>query len=157
MSRPKTSAFVIEAFVSSNWHAKRQSTSVVKPDVRFQIVKQTRASSNPTTRSTSTTSCTNPTSRSCWVAELATQEGNVVSVLEAVTVPAVVWIYFMFNSVFYIFDNLSLYIFRKRVFSNHRYICEFVYILEKIHQLLSRIKHRRFNSLFSLFFCKYYL
>ena len=102
--------------MSSNWHAKRQSTSVVKPDVRFQIVKQTRASSNPTTRSTSTTSCINPTSRSCWVAELATQEGNVVSVLEAVTVPAVVWIYFICLTLFFIFDKLSLYVFRTRVF-----------------------------------------
>ena len=118
MSRPKTPPLLSRLFVSSNWHAKRQSTSVVKSDVRFQNCQKTRASSNPTTRSISTTSCTNPTSRSCWVAEFATQEGNVVSVLEAVKVPAVVLNIFLYNSVFYIFDKLSLYVFRTRVFSS---------------------------------------
>jgi hypothetical protein len=52
-----------------------------------------------------------------WVATLATQEGNVVSVLEAVTVPAVVLNIFCLTLCFYIFDKTSLDVFRTRVFS----------------------------------------
>ena len=90
MSRPSP---FLEAIESTNWHVNvnlRQLSNLTSASQLSKIQSQFK----PTTRSTSTTSYTNPSSRSCWVAELATQEGNVVSVLEAVQVPAVVWTYF---------------------------------------------------------------
>ena len=135
MSGPKTPAFVIEAFVSSNWHAKRQSTSVVKPDVRFQIVK-TRASSNRqqlqfhSTRSIrlhvrlrlrvriklSCKACNSR--RECGFSPRSRHRSRRR------------FEYIMFNSVFYIFDKTSLDVFRKRVFSFHRYIWNCIYFIE---------------------------
>ena len=93
----------------SNWQVKRQSSSEVKPDARFQIVK-TRVCSTSTTRSTSPTSPTFPTSRPyrSWVVEPTTQEGNVIPAVKVVNGPAVVLNIFPFNSVYFIFDKKFL-------------------------------------------------
>ena len=61
--------------------------------------------------------------------------------------------YILYNSVYFIFDNCSLYVFRTCLFSRATVIYDFIYISTKIKQLQSRTKHRMFQLTVSLFFC----
>ena len=79
---------------------------------------------------------------------------SVITALEVVEVPAVVWTYFPFNSVHLYLTKKSLFVFRTRVFSNYRYIWIFIYLIENTPVVILD-PTSSFQLTVSLFFCKY--